>query len=64
MSPPCGGPFKMINTYSREDCLRKAIEFRAKAAAATDPNLKRSFELLAKEFDDRAQKIQADMTRL
>lgn len=47
----------MISTYSREDCLRRAREFRAKAAVATDLNLKRSFELLAKEFEDRAEKI-------
>ena len=47
----------MISTYSQEDCLRKATEFRAKAAAATDFNLKRSFELLAREFEDRARKI-------
>lgn len=39
-----------------EVCLRKAAEFRAKAAAATDWLVKVGLESVAREFEQRAKK--------
>ena len=39
-------------------CLRRAQEFRAQAKAATDWQLKSTFEAAAREFERRAREIE------
>ena len=43
-------------------CLRKAAEFRRKAAATTDWLLRTSYEAVAREFEERAELLRNSQT--
>jgi hypothetical protein len=45
-------------------CLRKTVEYRAKAKKANHRNLKSAFEAAAREYDSRAKENTARISKL